>query len=148
MPVVGPILNVPAPWPVAFSVYRISRSANDLALTEMMLPRKTDVFLLLTNLIRFNCNKFLLCVLFLVFGDFSLVAGHVELRWAFASDDRQTLFRRRLVSPFVQSPVLIFGLDVEDVLHVELERLSAARTDDTGSFVDFETASSYSNDID
>lgn len=41
IPDVGPILNVPAPWPCAFKVYRISRSANDLALTEMMLKEKT-----------------------------------------------------------------------------------------------------------
>ena len=36
MPEEGPMLKVPAPWPLAFRVYLISRSANDLALTEMM----------------------------------------------------------------------------------------------------------------
>ena len=33
MPDEGPMLKVPAPWPWAFRVYRISRSAKDLAFT-------------------------------------------------------------------------------------------------------------------
>ena len=33
MPEEGPMLKVPAPWPWAFRVYRISRSAKDLAFT-------------------------------------------------------------------------------------------------------------------
>ena len=37
MPEVGPMLKVPAPWPWAFRVYLISRSANDLAFTDIML---------------------------------------------------------------------------------------------------------------
>lgn len=40
IPDVGPMLNVPAPWPCAFNVYRISRSANDLAFTEMILQER------------------------------------------------------------------------------------------------------------
>lgn len=39
IPDVGPILNVPAPCPWAFNVYRISRSANDLALTDIILKK-------------------------------------------------------------------------------------------------------------
>ena len=87
-------------------------------------------------------KKSVLGVLFLVLRNFGFVAGHVELRRPFATDDRQSLFRRRLVAPVVQPAVLILGFDVEDVFHVQLERFAATGADHSRPFVYFKSTTS------
>lgn len=99
MPVVGPILNVPAaPCPCAFSVYRISRSANDFAFTDMMLENGKFATKLRRNRgerkrdeeeeekEKEEINS--LGVLLLIFRYLGLVRGHVELRRPFSTYDR------------------------------------------------------------
>ena len=80
-------------------------------------------------------------ILLLALGYLGLVAGHVELRRTLAAHNGQPLFRGGLESSSL-SPILILCLDVENVLHVELEGLGAASADDARSLVHLEAATS------
>ena len=62
--------------------------------------------------------------------DLSLVRRHVKLRRPFPSHDRQAFLRGGLVLPAL-SAVLVFRLDVKDVLHVQLEGFLASCPDYT-----------------
>ena len=69
-----------------------------------------------------------------------LVGRHVELRRPLPAHDAQPLLRRGLELA-THAAVLVLGLDVQNVLHVELEGLGAAGADDARALVNFETAS-------
>jgi hypothetical protein len=89
---------------------------------------------------------FLLGVFFLVLGNLSLIARHVELRRPFSAHNRQSLLRRALETPIIHLAVLILSLHVQHILHIQLEQICAARPHHTRSFVHLKTpASSVAN---
>jgi len=81
-------------------------------------------------------------ILLLAFGNFSFVRRHVELRRPLSANDGESLLDGRLVA-VAHAAVVILGLDVEDVLHVKLERLLAAGSNHAGSLVDLKTPTGW-----
>lgn len=80
----------------------------------------------------------LLGVLPLVFRDFGFVRLHVKLRSPFAADDGQTFLGSGLETAFVHSAVLVFGFHVQNVLHVQLERVGTSGPNHARPLVHFE----------
>lgn len=80
----------------------------------------------------------LLGVFPLVFRYLRLVRLHVKLRRSLAAHDRQPFLGRGLETPLVHPAVLIFCLDVQHVLHVQLKRIGAARPHHARPLVDLE----------
>lgn len=85
----------------------------------------------------------LLRVLLLVFWNFSLVTGHVELRRSLATNDGESLLGGGLEASVVQAAILVLRFDVQHVLHVQKEAIIASGAYNTGALVHFKAATGW-----